>query len=332
MKRAPVALLPSVAACVALASGLVVIGAMASADTFSRADAGEQATDLVRAELSPEGLRRHRLDLELARDAFEELDEAMPVFAADLRLAPAELDRRIEADYPAVAPILDRQARRDAFDFANGIVTNLERHQEDFEKADGIPVTWLPMTAAPWVATAMAVALASTGLWALLRPGTVPLAAIAALGLVAVIAPLAVRFPEKAAAADSLLDTLNVTPAIAEHTRDLLESARAASDEMEDELFSDLAAALDMSSTEFDSHVAERFPAIARGRTELDAAFARYERRVSIREAGLTVVPEAKQFPLRAVTWWSVVPGAITAVVAGVAMAGIARRPEGRAV
>jgi hypothetical protein len=177
------------------------------------------------------------------------------------------------------------------------------------------------MTAGPWVGTAVAVAFVVTGLWGLLRPGGGPVAAAAVLALLAVVGPFAVRFPQKADAADSLLDTLNVTPAIAAHTRDLLEGARAAGAQLDAELFPDLAADLGISAAAFDTSIAERFPDLARGRAEVDAVFARYEQRVRIREDGLTIVPEAKEFPLQAVTWWSVVPGALTGLAAALALA-----------
>jgi hypothetical protein len=151
------------------------------------------------------------------------------------------------------------------------------------------------------------------------------LALAGALGVVAVIGPLAVRLPQKANAADSLLDTLNVTPEIAAHTRDLLDGARAATEQMEDELYPDVAADGRMTAEEFEAELTEAFPALAPG--ALEDVFARYERRVRIRESGLTIVPEAKKFPLQAVTWWSVVPGAITAVACAAAIT--ARRRQG---
>jgi hypothetical protein len=315
-----------VASLVALLCGSAVLIAILVGQTFDRADAGEQATDLVRSELGPEGLRRHRADLELVRAAFDDLEAALPSFAAALRTDPAEFEQSVTTEYPAVGAILDDERREEGLRFAEGIVSNLEQHREDFAEADDIPVPWLPMTAGPWVGTLLAAGLVGTGLWGLLRPGAAPVVATAVLALVAIVGPLAVRFPQKATAADRLLDTLNVTPAIAAETRDILEGARAAGRELEDGLFPDLARAVGVSDTRFDEVVAEQFPDLARGREQFDAVFARYETRVRIREAGLGVVPEAKRFPLQAVTWWGVVPGAITLVAAGVALAPVARR------
>jgi hypothetical protein len=302
---------------VAAASGLAFVGGTLAADTFSRADAGEAATDLVRPELEPAGLAAHRADFELTRAATDELyAAALPGFAADLGLSPAQFETQVLPGYPAVAALADPAVRADTLAFAEGIVANLEAHQHDFEEADDIPVGWLPMTAGPWVAVVIGMVLVVAGVWVALRPTAAPLVVVAVLGLAAVIGPIAVRYPQKAAAADDLLATLNVTPEIAARTRDLLESAEAAQAELEQRLFPDVAAARGMSAAAFDADLAARFPAVAEGRVEFPGVFERYEVRVQIREGGLAVIPEAKRFPLEAVTWWSVVPGALTAVAA----------------
>jgi hypothetical protein len=319
------------AGAVAGASGLVFVGATLAADTFSRADAGEAATDLVRPELEPDGLASHRADFELTRAATDALyDEALPGNAADLGLSRAQFEAQVLPDYPAVDALADPAVRADTLAFADGIVSNLEAHQHDFAEADAIPVGWLPMTAGPWVAVVLGVVLVVAGAWVALRPGVAPLAVVAVLGLAAVVGPIAVRYPQKAAAADDLLATLNVTPEIAARTRDLLESAEAAQDELEQRLFPDLAAARGMTAAEFDADLAARFPAVAEGRTAFPAVFERYETRVQIREGGLEVIPEAKRFPLTAVTWWSVIPGALTAVAALLALVAL-RRARGPA-
>jgi hypothetical protein len=135
-----------------------------------------------------------------------------------------------------------------------------------------------------------------------------------------VVAPIATGFPQKAAGAHDLLATLNVTPAIAAHTRDVLETAKAAADEMERRVYPDLAAALHVTPQQLDATIAQRFPAVARLRANLEPIFQRYDRRVGIREKGLTIIPEAKRFPLQRALWWAVVPGALVAVACGAAL------------
>ena len=132
--------------------------------------------------------------------------------------------------------------------------------------------------------------------------------------------PLITRFPQKADAAERLLGTLNVTPAIAAHTRDVLEAAGAALDETDQRLFPDVAAQLHETPQQLDATIAERFPAVARLRAQEAAVYRRYERRVEIREAGLKVIPEAKKFPLQSAFWWTVVPGALAVIASALAL------------
>jgi hypothetical protein len=309
------------AAWVAISGGLVLAGAILVGSTFSRADAGQRATDLVRSELTEDGLARHRADFELARAGIEEFyGEALPAFAREVGTSPAAFEQVVARDYPAIDALTDPDTRAEGFTLAHGIVTNLEQHQHDFEEADAIPVGWLPMTAGPWIGMVFAGALVASGVWALFRPTVLPLALIGALGLVLLVMPLATRFPAKANAADRLLDTLNVTPEIAAHTRDVREGVGAAIDESEERFYPDLARALGVSRQELDDAIEQRFPAVADLRADRDALFERYERRVQIREGGLDVIPEAKKFPLRNVVRWTAVTGAVVALASAVAL------------
>jgi hypothetical protein len=310
-----------VAAVVAVVAGGAVIAAIIAGKTFSRADAGDQATDLVRSELSVAGLRQHHADLDASEAGIQQLfDEALPAFAQQQGVTPAEYQQLITTRYPAVARLQPPQARADGFKLARGILTNLERHQHDFAEADAIPVPWLPMRVGPWFGTGVGVLLVGLGLWGLVRPGGAALIAAGVLGALMVVAPLATRYPQKAEGAHDLLATLNVTPAIAAHTRDVLEDAKGAADEMEQRVYPDVAAALHVTPQELDATIAQRYPAVAGLRTDLQSIFQRFEHRVQIRERGVSVIPEAKKFPLQSALWWAVVPGAIVAIACAAAL------------
>ena len=145
---------------VAILCGLTLVLAIIASSTFSRADDGQRATDLVRAELTRQGLARHRADYELAKNGVQQFyDEALPAFAMQLGITPQAFGQIVEARYPAVGKLADPSVRAQSFTLADSIVTNLERHQHDFEEADAIPVSWLPMTVGPWVGVVVGVAL-----------------------------------------------------------------------------------------------------------------------------------------------------------------------------
>jgi len=315
------------AAWVAIVGGLTLIAVIFAGSTFSRAEDGQRATDLVRAELTTRGLARHRADYELAKSGVDQFyDEALPAFAEQLGMTPQAFAQFIETRYPSMSKLADPTVRAQSFALADSIITNLEQHQHDFEDADAIPTTWLPMTVGPWVGVVAGAALMVAGLWALFRPARLPLALIGILGLSLVLGPLVTRFPQKAHSAERLLATLNVTPAIAAHTRDVLEAAGAALDEMEQRFYPDVAARLYETPQQLDAMISTNFPAVARLRAQRAAVYRRYEHRVEIREAGLQVIPEAKKFPLESAFWWTVVPGALAAMTAAFALASLPKR------
>jgi hypothetical protein len=312
---------------VAIASGAAIVIATIAVHSFSGADAGERATDLVRRELTTEGLARHRADFELSKAALEQLYlEALPAFALELGLTPAEFEQQVLSRYPTLAQLAPAEVRAAGYEFAEGIVANLENHQTDFVQADAIPVGWLPMTAGPWLAVAFGAVLVAAGLLTLLRPSRLALWLIAVLGIALIVGPLVVRFPQKASAARDLLESLTFSTELAAETRVLMETAEAATVEVEERLFPDMAAALEMTPAQLDALVAQRYPAIATARGQFDEVFQRYEVRVQIRERAVGIVPEAQRYPLTAVSWWAFVPGALTALAAGAALARRSRR------
>ncbi|MEO8697758.1 MAG: hypothetical protein ABI658_29945, partial [Acidimicrobiales bacterium] len=293
-------------AAVALTVGAVLLVAVLASNLFSRADAGEAATDLVRPELTVEGVTQHRADFELTKRATDQLvDEAMPAVGDVLGLTAAQLNSR----YPRIAAA--GAQRSTIYPFAEKIVANLERHQTDFEAADDIPLAGLPMSAAPPFAVAAIVVLIACALLTLLRRGRVWLIALAGYALVLIIAPFATGYPDKATKAASVLDSLNVSHELAAQTRAHFDTMAAASEEFEQKTVPDLLAATGASRSALDQQLAAEFPALTEGRQQFAAVFRRYDARVSIRERGVDSVIEAKRFPLEAVTWWMVIAGAV---------------------
>lgn len=319
-----------VAGIVAIASGAAIVIGTIATKSFSRADAGQAATDLVRPEMTPDGLAQHRADFEIATAAVEELyAEAFPVLAAEVSLTPEEFEQQIEANYPAVGEFISSERREEAYAFAEAIVANLERHQEDFEEADAIPVSWMTMDVGPWLAVALGAVLALAGVIAVLRPSRLALAIVAVLGLALVVGPLVTRFPQKAYATRDLLDSLTFSTELAAETRALGDAANAATEELNQELLPDIATALGLTQTELDERIAESFPAIARAGPQFDEIFQRYDARIRIREEGTDVIPIAAAYPLTEIGWFAIGLGALTAVPAIAALVARSRSRTG---
>ena len=305
-----------IAAVVGLTVGAVLLIATLASSLFSRADAGEAATDLVRPELTVEGVTQHRADFELTKRATDQLlDEAMPTIGDVLGLSATQLGAR----YPSITAA--GAQRSTIYPFAERIVANLERHQADFDAADDIPLAGLPMTAAPSIAVVAIVVLIACALLTFLRRGRVWLIALAAFALLMIVAPFATDYPDKARKADAVLDSLNVSHELAAQTRAHFDTMVAASEEFEQKTVPDLVAATGGSRSRLDQQLAAEFPALAEGRQQFAAVFRRYDERVSIRERGVDSVIEAKRFPLEAVTWWMVVAGAVVFAAAALALA-----------
>jgi hypothetical protein len=308
-----------IAAAVALTVGLALLVAVLASSLFSRADAGEAATDLVRPELTVDGVRQHRADFELTKRATDQLvDEAMPAIGAVLGLDATQLAAR----YPSIAAA--GAQRSTIYPFAEKIVANLERHQTDFETADDIPLAGLPMTAAPPFALFAIAVLIACALLTLLRRGRVWLFGLAGFALLLIIAPFATGYPDKASKAAAVLDSLNVSHELAAQTRAHFDTMVAAADEFEHKTAPDLLAVTGGSRSRLDQQLAAEFPALAEGRQQFTAVFRRYDERVTIRERGVDSVVEAKRFPLEAVTWWMVVPGAVVFAAAALSLASAA--------
>ena len=313
-----------VAAVVALTVGLVLLVAVLVSNLFSRAEAGEAATDLVRPELTVEGIKQHRADFELTKRATDQLvDETMPAVGEALGLSAVQL----EARYPRIAAA--GAQRSTIYPFAERIVANLERHQADFQSADDIPLAGLPMTAAPPIALAAIGVLIAGAALTWLRPGRVLLIGLAGFALLLVVAPFATGYPDKASKADAVLDSLNVSHDLAAQTRAHFDTMAAAADEFEHKTVPDLVAVTGGSSSRLDQQLAAEFPAVAEGRRQFAAVFRRYDERVTIRERGVDSVEEAKRFPLEAVTWWMVVAGAVLFTAAALSLAYERRSSQG---
>lgn len=303
------------------AAGVAIVAASLASHSFSRANAGEKATDLVRPELSSEGLRRHRADFELAKGAVLALYRgAVPAIAAALGQDSASLRADLTRRYPSLARYATDEQLAADLAFAERIIANLERQGEDYLQADRIPLGPLPMTAGPWIAVGTGAVLAATGLGLIALPGRRGLVAILILGVVLVAGPFASGFHQRAHAGKRVLDSLTVTPEGVAETREIFDNAAAALVDLDERVFPDLATRLGVSTAEFDRMVGERHPAIAAGRAAYREVMRRYEARVRIRENGSALIVEAMRYPLDRVTLWCVVPGAVLVAASGLAL------------
>jgi hypothetical protein len=306
----------------------VLLAAAGAAETWVGAIA-EREADLVRHELSSEGLAQHRHDFQVARDTMHGLEsEVLPAVAATLGVTDEALRARIAADYPAVDRLLVEQPELVAL--AEGGLANLEAQEERFENADALPTGFLP----GWAGGAWSLILAAV----VIVCGAVLLRAHAArvrrtaLGLVAAVAvllialPLAMGTPGKAADAQAVLDTLRPTDELVARTEAAYVTSDEGMREFDERLMPDVAAALGVSRSQLDAAMALQFPEVAANLEEVPAVLDRYEGRVEIRREGNEDLATLKEIPIEELGWFGPAFGALLAVVCGVAWWATERR------
>ena len=306
-----------VSACAILAMGVLL--AVAGALEWWVGVKAERTADLVRPDMTDAGLARHRQDFETARIVLVGLDkDVLPATAAGLGTTPARLRGQIDANYPAVAKLL---AEKDLIvPFAELGVSNLERHQEQFQRADELPVTWLPGYALAFLNLALAAAVIASGIVLLRsraeRTRRAAFGVVLAASAILIVVSLALEIPDKARNAQTVLDSLVPTQQVVDRTEASLATARAASTELDQRLFPDLATALGTTPLGFQQALAREFPAIAVALTEIPGTLDHYDARVAIRTAGAPDLRTLKGLPVGTLGWFAPAFGLLLAMVA----------------
>jgi hypothetical protein len=287
--------------------------------------------DLVRPEMTDEGLAQHRSDLERARDTIDGITtEVLPAIAEESGVPEALLFAGLALEYPAVALVLAEQD--EAVPFAERALTNLELQQGRFERADSMPAESLPVWAnGAWtvllgaVLAAVAVVLVRGPMrqrkWAFL--------AAAGVAVLLVVLPLALQVPGKADDAEDVLDSLNPSDAVVQQTEGYYAHTRDGLEEFDTRLVPDIAATLGVTEEELDARLAREFPEVAAGLDAMPGVMERYETRVAIRSGGADELRTLKDIPLGLLGWFGPAVGAALGLsVAALAFVTLRRAPS----
>ncbi len=313
---------------------LAVIGvllAVVSVVAMSWASKAEDVTDLVRPELTDAGLAAHRADFETARDLVVGLrDRVLPALAVALGTTTDEFAAQIAGDYPAVGRLLDEEERILAL--AEKSLLNLERRQDQFERADALPTAGLAISIGPWVGVALGTVIAGCGCAVLLgrrrRKVRASLIVAAIAGAVLVLAPFALQVPGKAAAADAVLSSLDPSQGVVDQTEAARQTVRGAVDEFTNRLLPEVASTLGLTGGELDNLIEAEFPGATADLASMPAVLDRYDARVQIRATGAPLLRTLTSIPIVAVVW--VVPfiGVVVMTVAAIGLLSYRRRPS----
>ena len=302
----------------ALVVGAALIVMTLALGLFGRAASGEKITDTFRATVSDRGFAQLTGNYaEIRGLGTQFVGEALPV----LGIPPAKLRR----DFPATA----RAVREvpGAIALVDPVIPRLAGVREDFRKVDRIPGLGMPITVLPWLLLGVGIALAGVGAAGLAGRGWA-LAAIAGLGLAMVAVPLALGLPGKLGAGPHVVDVgkASLSQRAADTATRTVQDLDAMVPEVQYSLIPYLAARDGVTPLRETRTLAARFPAVVRGLRDWPAIREGAAALAASQEATVGDLDRLDGTPFRALTWLVVVPGALLALLAGLALAPRRRR------
>ena len=287
----------------------------------------ETVANLVRSELTDEGLAQHRADYEQARTVFEGLDdEVIPAAAAGVGIEEAQLRALVDVGYPDVASVISQ--RDELLAFAESGLTNLEQQQGRFERADSLPVPGLPAWTSSLLTLLLAAMLLSAGGLMFAGKAGAGLTAAGTVAALLIVVPLVLQAPGKAADTQEVLDSLSPTDAAVSRTEAAFATANAGWLELDERLLPDLATVAGTDREGLDTLIAVEFPEVAAGLVAMPGIIERYGHRARVRADGAADLRTLKSVPIRQLGWFGPAYGGAVALVVAAGVA-VLRRGSG---
>lgn len=252
---------------------------------FSRAPEFEALVDDFRPLFTPESVGSLRADLAGLDGAAAEFDSTVvPAVAEATGDEPDEVVALFEDQFPdvtagmAAVPGLTAQF--------GGLADLVDAERNNFEAADAIPTESLTAASIPWILLAVGVATASAGVLLVTFPTRSVSLGAGLLGVVILIALVALRLPSKAPDADALNDAVAplFDPATVTAANDGLDTVGAMAVQLQDEAMPALGEMLEVPPDKLDATVADEFPATATALAGLPESSARFSDLVALIE------------------------------------------------
>jgi hypothetical protein len=297
----------------ALLAGLVLVGFTFAEHLFSRSADAEAIADRYSSLMSEQGLHDLRQGFDAVQAAGAQLGTgAEPALQRRLHLDDAQFDAYVRANLPGIARFDDNAPA--LVTHVGPVISRMEAARGDYARASGIPVSWLPLSSAPWLFLGIGSLLIATGGVALARPGLRSTAVLLVVAAGVFVAPLAVGIPGKVDAAERVtaIGRAGLAPATAQKAV----AATALFDGMVHDVRAELQPALSDEPGGRDFDV--RFPALAAFADDWENGISRQSHELSDSQVryGPTFA-NADRIPLRPIPWLFVVPGALVALLAG---------------
>lgn len=324
-----------VIAVLALVIGVALVAIPIVTNLFSKASAVDDLTGDLRPAFTDAQLAQADADMTAIELMAAQLGgEAIPALAEQFGVAPDAFAGQLATDHPAVGAGM--QQLDAILPWFRALVDGLQAEQADFRLADAIPTKDLPAIVVPFLFLVPGLVVAAAVVADLRRRRSVLAAPVAlGIGLVLVIAPLAMSVPAKTQAVDDLTDAFR--PAFSDSglatTREHLDTVHAMIDELVADALPALAAGLEMPEADFQAFLAEQFPDVAAGLGSIDEILGRFDGLVAAVESDVDSFRGADSIPTSGTDttllhWLFVVPG-LALVVVGATGVVISRRAQG---
>lgn len=316
-------------AIIVLAAGLAMIVLPLAFNSFTRANQAQQLLDGARPIVAPPHLQQEFLaGLRTARQTEQLLTgPGFVLLAHELSETPAQFQAQVATRWPAVARAQQQAPAIEAATMA--ILANLEHHQHDFQLADAIPVSGLPLVSSIWINVAFGTLVVAAALWLLFRPGLLPAAAVTVLGVVFVASAFALSLPAKTSAAHRVIASLTISRAKNAKVRAEFETVNAGFGQVQTQLLPQVAQQAGTYPGTLRSQLDAAVPGLAADLNQIPSILDHFGEAVQFRENNVNNVPSIRSFPFQALLWAEIALGALVAVAGAISVA--ASRPRRQA-
>jgi hypothetical protein len=298
--------------------GAALIAVAVFRNLFAVGPAFESMIKDFRPWLTDESIAALRTDLSGLGGAVDEFQTGLaPTLATQLGMTPEEFGGMVATEFPAVATGMATVP--EAAGSFTGIIDLLDAQQENFASADAIPTTGLPATTVPWgmvLAGALAIALGLVMAYSMSRVGAI---AVLVLGVLLVVAPLALSLPDKAQGADDLNAALKpvYNAEMVQGASGAVEVIGAMGTEMGGAMLPGLGGMLGMDEAQTQAFLGENFPAIAGAMGTLPDSIGRFTGMVGAFADNLDNYDILKPVAFVPIVWTLVAAGGALIVLGG---------------
>jgi hypothetical protein len=286
----------------------------------------DNLTNAFRPAFTPKSLSQTRQDMDTVKAMAAELDgKAIPALAAQLGTTPDQFRSTLATGFPAVGTGM-RQLPT-ILPYFDGVVGGLEAQAANFRLADAIPAKPFPATLVTYLFLLPGLAVAAVAALGLVRPAafrTVAFGVAAAVGVVLIVAPLALSVPKKTQAVDSVTNAFRPVFSAdgARTTRAHMDTVQSMADELTGKALPALATQLKVTPDQLGTTLAANFPKVATGIDQLPAILPRFQALVSGVERNRANFELADSIPTASTPttllhWLFVIPAAVLVVTAG---------------